>query len=144
MFPFEGTTKKDGSSVYPTFQNYFGIADAASAFWQPTLKAFGRTQLDLANLRSRQMRAFMSWGAEVMRPQSPMDVFAANVRLWQTLTEQCAEVAPSMLLGIGGPAETAATVHAVPDRKSRDTLVLLDRVNEGEQRTTAAHERRVA
>ena len=48
------TSAENTYSYYPVYQALFETADMASMFWQPLLKAVGRSQLELAALQARQ------------------------------------------------------------------------------------------
>lgn len=131
---------RNTSLYYSAFQYMFEAADMTSCLWQPTLKAIGRTQLELAGLQAKQTRAVVQWAYQWMRPTTPNDFLNANALLWSTMIQQYAEVAPRMAAVVETAAESATNpeVLQLPKKPARDTLILLDR---GE---VAPLERRVA
>ena len=86
------TSAENTYSYYPVYQALFETADMASMFWQPLLKAVGRSQLELAALQARQARAVMQWSQQILQPTSPLDIINTNAQLWQTMTEQYVDV----------------------------------------------------
>lgn len=120
---------------YQYYQSLFETVDTTSSFWQPLLKAIGRTQLELAGLQARQAQAVVHWAHEVMRPASPMDIFNANAQLWWTLAKQWNEVTPRVAAALNSAATSVAhpAVVPMPVKPSHDTLILLDRDGEGER-----------
>jgi len=128
MTNFAETAAGNTSSYYPFFQMMFETADTASVFWQPLLKAIGRSQLELAGLQARQARAVIHWTHQMLQPSSPMDLFNANAQLWQTMTQQCVEVVPRVVAAVSNATEVVAPIALpAPVKRSRDTLILLDR-----------------
>lgn len=130
------------TSPYYTYSSFLlEAADVTSFFWQPLLKAVGRTQLELAGLQARQAQALVHWAHRVMRPASPFDVIGANVELWRTLAEQCADVFPRVADAAGPATHSVAVVQHMLPKRSHDTLILIDRHNDAEE---GAFERQVA
>jgi hypothetical protein len=148
MAAIGGNSAKNASTVYPIYQHFFGAADMAAFAWQPALRAMGRVQLDLVHLRSRQARSLMQWGAEMMRPASPFDIWAANARLWEALAEEAVEFNSLVVAALTGTIEPPSNVLPLPEKKRHDTLVLVDRDADGdaqdEDSDDQAAERRVA
>jgi len=113
----------------------------ASMFWQPLLKAVGRSQLEVAGLQARQARAIMHWSQQVMQPASPLDLINTNAQLWQTMTEQYVDVVPRVAAAVTTATQSVApVVLPMPGKRSRDTLVLIDR----QETPSSDLERRVA
>jgi len=141
MTNFAETAAGNTSSYYPLYQMMFESADIASVFWQPLLKAIGRSQLELAGLQARQARAVIHWTHQILQPATPMDLLNANVQLWQTMTEQCVETVPRVVAAVGTATEAVAPiVLPAPVKRSRDTLILLDRREDADK----GSERKVA
>jgi hypothetical protein len=137
----EGATNPriNTSLFYPFFQNMFETADATSCFWQPLLKAIGRTHLEFAGLQSRQSRALLHWTHQMMQPATPSDFFNANAQLWSTLMSDYLAAAPRVAAAVETAADAVTpTVLRVPAKPIHDTLILLDRDDE------VLRERRVA
>lgn len=134
---------RNTSSYYSFFQTLFDTLDTTSLFWQPYLKAVGGSQLELAGLQARQAQAIVRWTHQMMRPCSPMEIANANAELWQTMISNCADVAPRVAAAASSVTQSVAPI-VLPksDKKSRDTLILLDRG--GETTRSAPRERRVA
>jgi hypothetical protein len=119
------------SAYYPIYQTVFEAVDMAATFWQPLLKAIGRSQLEFAGMQARQARAVMKWSHEIMRPASPIDVINTNAQLWQAVTEPYVDVVPRVAAAVSTATQSVApVVLPLPARRSRDTLILVDR-NEG-------------
>lgn len=135
------TPADNTSAYYQVFQAMFEAADMASVFWQPLLKAIGRSQLELAGLQARQARAVMHWGQQIMQPESPLDLINTNAQLWRTMTEQYVDVVPRVAAAVTNTTPAVGSI-TVPLRgaRSRDTLVLIDHENAGDREP----ERRVA
>jgi hypothetical protein len=127
----EGTeeTAHNTSLYYPAFQYMFEAADMAASFWQPTLKAIGRAQLELAGLQAKQTRAFIHWAYQWSRPTGPNAILNANAQFWSTIAQEYAETAPRVAAAVETAAEAAAMpeVLQMPPKPVRDTLILLDR-----------------
>src|SRR5690606_27579077 len=95
------STPTDNTSVYyPYYQAVFEMADIVSVFWQPLLKAIGRSQLEMASLQARQARTMMRWGQQVLQPASPLDLMNTNAHFWQTMTEQYVDVVPRVAAAV--------------------------------------------
>jgi hypothetical protein len=121
------------SAYYPIYQTVFEAVDMAASFWQPLLKAIGRSQLEFAGMQARQARAVMKWSHEILRPASPLDVINTNAQLWQAVTEQYVDVVPRVAAAVSTATRSVApVVLPMPAKQSRDTLLLLDR-NEGDE-----------
>ena len=128
MTNIAATSADNTYSYYPLFQTLFETADMASMFWQPLLKAVGRSQLEVAGLQARQARAIMQWSQQVMQPASPLDLINTNAQLWQTMTEQYVDVVPRVAAAVTTATQSVApVVLPMPGKRSRDTLVLIDR-----------------
>ena len=141
MTNFAETAAGNTSSYYPFFQMMFDTADTTSFFWQPLLKAVGRSQLELAGLQARQAQALIHWTHQMLQPASPMDVFNANAQLWRTMTEQCVEVVPRVVAAVSSATQSVTPIALpAPVKRSRDTLILLDRAEDADTQS----QRRVA
>lgn len=125
---------RNTSQYYPFFQYMFEAADVTSTFWQPMLKAIGRTQLEFASLQARQAQAYVHWAHRIMQPASPTDFLNANAQLWTTVAEQYIEVVPRVAAAVETATEAVApTALPLPaPKQARDTLILLDRRESGE------------
>lgn len=120
------------STYYPFYQMLFEAADTTSFFWQPILKAIGRSQLELAALQARQAEAMIQWTREIMRPGSPMEIVKANARLWTSLADHMAEAVPRMASVVSSATESVAPiVIPAPVKRTRDKLILLERDADG-------------
>jgi hypothetical protein len=128
------------SLYYQFYQQAFEMADTTSVFWQPFLKAAGRTQLEVASLHARQAQAFVYWAHRMMEPATPVDVLSAHAQFWTTVTGQYIETVPRVAAAVEKAAE-AVTPKVMPllPKPARDGLILLDRQTSGEK-----PERRVA
>ncbi|SFV36902.1 hypothetical protein [Hyphomicrobium facile] len=136
----EGTRTTNTSLYYPLYQQAFEWADSTSMFWQPFLKAAGRTQLEVASLHARQAQAFVHWAHRMMQPATPVDVFSAHAHFWATVTGQYIETVPRVAAAVEKAAEAVTPkVLPLPAKPARDGLILLDRQPSG-----GTPERRVA
>lgn len=126
MTDIAATSAENTYSYYPVYQALFETADMASMFWQPLLKAVGRSQLEMAGLQARQARAVMQWSQQILQPASPLDLINTHAQLWQTMTEQYVDVVPRVAAAVTTVTQSQ-TVLAMPAKRSRDTLVLIDR-----------------
>ncbi|MES1179866.1 MAG: hypothetical protein ABUL43_01590 [Hyphomicrobium sp.] len=116
------------SLYYPFFQYAFEVADITSMFWQPMLKAMGRTQLEFASMQARQARAYVHWAHRMMQPTTPADFLSASTQLWTTVADQYVEAVPRVAAAMETAAEAVTPkVLPLPIRQPRDTLILLDR-----------------
>jgi hypothetical protein len=95
---------------YDFYRVMFDAMDVTSIFWQPVLKAVGRTQLEYAALQARQARAIVAWGHQLMAPTSPFDLIHANARFWAGFMHDCADAAPRVAAAV----ETAASGVVAP------------------------------
>lgn len=128
------------SLYYQFYQQVFEMADTTSFFWQPYLKAAGRTQLEVASLHARQAQAFVHWAHRMMQPASPAEVFNAHTQFWATVAGQYIETVPRVAAAVEKAAGAVTpAVLPLPSKQMRDGLILLDRLDSGE-----APERRVA
>jgi len=135
-----GTPPTSTSLYYQFYQQAFEMVDATSFFWQPFLKAAGRTQLEVASLQARQAQAFVHWAHRMMQPATPVDVLNANAQFWATVTGQYIESVPRVAAAVEKAAEAVAPkVLPLPPKQTRDGLILLDRQDSGK-----SAERRVA
>ena len=133
-------SERNTSLYYPFFQYMFEAADVTSSFWQPMLKAIGRTQLEFASLQARQAQAYVYWAHRMMQPASPTDFLNANAQLWATVAEQYIDTVPRVAAAVQTATEASAPkVLPLPAKQARDTLVLLDR-----EESNDVQERRVA
>lgn len=118
---------RNTSLYYPVFQNMFEMADLTSSFWQPMLKAIGRTQLELAALQARQTQAVVHWAHQLTCPATPSDFFSANAQLWTAMMQDYLETAPRVTAAVETAAEAVAPkILEMPTKPPRDTLILLD------------------
>ena len=132
---------RNTSGYYPFFQNLFDAVDVASTFWQPLLKAFGRTQLELASLQTQQAQAVLHWTQRAMQPCAPTDLVNANAQLWLAMTERCMSALPRLVAAAATASGAVAPIMLpVPAKRRRDTLILLDR----DEVAAGALERKVA
>jgi hypothetical protein len=135
-----GTQTRTTSLYYQFYQQAFEMADTTSIFWQPFLKAAGRTQLEVASLQARQAQAFIHWAHRMMQPASPVDVYSAHAQFWTTIAGQYIETVPRVAAAVEKAAEAVVpTVLPLPSKQNRDGLILLDR-----QETSEPLERKVA
>lgn len=119
---------RNASPYYSLFQVLFDTVDTTAFFWQPYLKAIGSSQLELAGLQASQARAVVRWTHRVFRPSSPMDIVEANAELWQTMVDNCMNAAPRVVAAASTATQSVAPiVLPTPPKRSRDTLILLDR-----------------
>ncbi len=125
---------KNTSLYYPFYQYMFEAADVTSMFWQPMLKAIGRTQLEFASLQARQAQAYVRWAHRMLQPTSPADVLDANAQFWTTIAEQSIEAVPlvAAVVETATEAVVAPRVLPLPAKQVRDTLILLDRKESGD------------
>ena len=132
---------KNTSGYYPYFQNMFDAADVVSTFWQPVLKAVGRTQLEFATLQAQQFQAALHWTQQIMLPRTPVDVVNANAQLCSAIFGQCMSAFPRVVAAVATASGTVApvVVRQQSAKRPHDTLILLD-LHEGAD----APERRVA
>ncbi|RUP07567.1 hypothetical protein [Hyphomicrobium sp.] len=136
----EGARSTNTSLYYQFYQQAFEMVDATSMFWQPFLKAAGRTQLEVASLQARQAQAFVHWAHRMMQPATPVDVCTAHAEFWAKITGQYIETVPRVAAAVEKAAEAVTpTVLPLPPKQKRDGLILLDRQSSGE-----LTERRVA
>jgi hypothetical protein len=132
---------RNASPYYSFFQVLFDTIDTTAFFWQPYLKAIGSSQLELAGLQASQARAVVRWTHQVFRPSSPMDIVEANAELWQTMVDNCMNAAPRVVAAASTATQSVAPiVLPMPPKRSRDTLILLDREEKGSETS----ERKVA
>ncbi len=119
---------RNTSLYYPFYQYMFEAADVTSMFWQPMLKAIGRTQLEFVSLQARQAQAYIHWAHRMTQPASPTDLFNAGAQFWATVADQYIETVPRVAAAVETAAEAVAPrVLPLPAKQARDTLILLDR-----------------
>jgi hypothetical protein len=119
---------RNTSLYYPFYQYIFEAADVTSMFWQPMLKAIGRTQLEFASLQARQAQAYVYWAHRMMQPSSPAELFNAGAQFWATVADQYIETVPRVAAAVETATEAVAPrVLPLPAKQPRDTLILLDR-----------------
>lgn len=124
----EGARSTNTSFYYQFYQQAFEMADTTSMFWQPFLKAAGRTQLEVASLHARQTRAFVHWAHRMMQPATPADVYTAHADFWATIAGHYIETVPRVAAAVEKAAEAVTpTVLPLPPKQKRDGLILLDR-----------------
>jgi hypothetical protein len=141
MKDIAATTADNTYSYYQMYQALFETADMTSMFWQPLLKAVGRSQLEMASLQARQARAVMQWSQQILQPASPLDLINAHAQLWQTITEQYVDVVPRVAAAVTTVTQpVGSTVLPMPAKRPRDTLVLIDR----QEKSKNGLERKVA
>ncbi|WP_045835040.1 hypothetical protein [Hyphomicrobium sp. 99] len=129
----EGARTANTSLYYQFYQQAFEMVDTTSIFWQPFLKAAGRTQLEVASLQARQAQAFVYWAHRMMQPATPADVYSAHAELWTTIAGQYMETVPRVAAVVEKAAGAVApTVQPLPTKQKRDGLILLDRQSQGE------------
>jgi hypothetical protein len=120
------------SIYYPFYQTLFEAVDTTSFFWQPILKAIGRSQLELAALQARQAEAMIQWTRDIMRPGSPMEILKANARLWTSFADHFAEAVPRVASAVSSATESVAPIIIpAPVKRARDKLILLERDADG-------------
>ena len=127
------------ASAYQDYFEYtFAAADVASMWWQPWLKGVGRSHLELASMQSRNARAWLQWGRDLTMARSPVDLFAANIRLCETIRDHIGETIPKVSGALSQAAQPPAAFDliAIPAPRRRDALEIrgLDDVDTEERR----------
>lgn len=139
MAGFAEQSPRNTSPYFSFYQTLFDTIDTASFFWQPYLKAIGGSQLELAGLQARQAQAVLRWTHQMCRASSPADAAKLSAELWQTMIGNCTDAAPRMFAVASTATQSVAPiVLPMPAKRSRDTLILLDR----EQAPTESYEQR--
>ncbi len=139
MAGFAEQSPRNTSPYFSFYQTLFDTIDTTSFFWQPYLKAIGGSQLELAGLQARQAQAVLRWTHQMCRASSPADAAKLSAELWQTMIGNCTEAAPRMFAVASTATQSVAPiVLPMPAKRSRDTLILLDR----EQAPTESYEQR--
>ncbi|MBN9281202.1 MAG: hypothetical protein J0H37_02840 [Hyphomicrobium denitrificans] len=139
MAGFAEQSPRNTSPYFSFYQTLFDTIDTTSFFWQPYLKAIGGSQLELAGLQARQAQAVLRWTHQMCRASSPADAAKLSAELWQTMIGNCADAAPRMFAVASTATQSVAPiVLPMPAKRSRDTLILLDR----EQAPTESYEQR--
>ena len=139
MAGFAEQSPRNTSPYFSFYQTLFDTIDTTSFFWQPYLKAIGGSQLELAGLQARQAQAVLRWTHQMCRASSPADAAKLSAELWQTMIGNCADAAPRMFAVASTATQSVAPiVLPTPVKRSRDTLILLDR----EQAPTESYEQR--
>jgi len=139
MTGFAEQSPRNTSPYFSFYQTLFDTIDTTSFFWQPYLKAIGGSQLELAGLQARQAQAVLRWTHQMCRASSPADAAKLSAELWQTMIGNCTEAAPRMFAVASTATQSVAPiVLPMPAKRSRDTLILLDR----EQAPTESYEQR--
>lgn len=139
MAGFAEQSPRNTSPYFSFYQTLFDTIDTTSFFWQPYLKAIGGSQLELAGLQARQAQAVLRWTHQMCRASSPADAAKLSAELWQTMIGNCSEAAPRMFAVASTATQSVAPiVLPMPAKRSRDTLILLDR----EQAPTESYEQR--
>lgn len=139
MTGFAEQSPRNTSPYFSFYQTLFDTIDTTSFFWQPYLKAIGGSQLELAGLQARQAQAVLRWTHQMCRASSPADAAKLSAELWQTMIGNCSEAAPRMFAVASTATQSVAPiVLPMPAKRSRDTLILLDR----EQAPTESYEQR--
>lgn len=128
MAGFAEQSPRNTSPYFSFYQTLFDTIDTTSFFWQPYLKAIGGSQLELAGLQARQAQAVLRWTHQMCRASSPADAAKLSAELWQTMIGNCADAAPRMFAVASTATQSVAPiVLPMPAKRSRDTLILLDR-----------------
>ncbi|CEJ87572.1 conserved hypothetical protein [Hyphomicrobium sp. GJ21] len=139
MAGFAEQSPRNTSPYFSFYQTLFDTIDTTSFFWQPYLKAIGGSQLELAGLQARQAQAVLRWTHQMCRASSPADAAKLSAELWQTMIGNCTDAAPRMFAVASTATQSVAPiVLPMPAKRSRDTLILLDR----EQAPTESYEQR--
>jgi hypothetical protein len=139
MAGFAEQSPRNTSPYFSFYQTLFDTIDTTSFFWQPYLKAIGGSQLELAGLQARQAQAVLRWTHQMCRASSPADAAKLSAELWQTMIGNCTEAGPRMFAVASTATQSVAPiVLPMPAKRSRDTLILLDR----EQAPTERYEQR--
>lgn len=139
MAGFAEQSPRNTSPYFSFYQTLFDTIDTTSFFWQPYLKAIGGSQLELAGLQARQAQAVLRWTHQMCRASSPADAAKLSAELWQTMIGNCTDAAPRMFAVASTATQSVAPiVLPTPVKRSRDTLILLDR----EQAPTESYEQR--
>lgn len=117
-----------------------------SSFWQPSLKATGRWQLEMSHLAAKQVRANVALVSSLARATSPMAIFAAYREYGDAIKQSYTEANQNIASALTRTAATQAAVLQMPKRRSRDTLQLIDGVDEDADETLVGetYERKVA
>lgn len=128
MTGFAEQSPRNTSPYFSFYQTLFDTIDTTSFFWQPYLKAIGGSQLELAGLQARQAQAVLRWTHQMCRASSPADAAKLSAELWQTMIGNCTDAAPRMFAVASTATQSVAPiVLPMPAKRSRDTLILLDR-----------------
>lgn len=139
MAGFAEQSPRNTSPYFSFYQTLFDTIDTTSFFWQPYLKAIGGSQLELAGLQARQAQAVLRWTHQMCRASSPADAAKLSAELWRTMIGNCTDAAPRMFAVASTATQSVAPiVLPMPAKRSRDTLILLDR----EQAPTESYEQR--
>lgn len=139
MAGFAEQSPRNTSPYFSFYQTLFDTIDTTAFFWQPYLKAIGGSQLELAGLQARQAQAVLRWTHQMCRASSPADAAKLSAELWQTMIGNCTDAAPRMFAVASTATQSVAPiVLPMPAKRSRDTLILLDR----EQAPTESYEQR--
>ncbi len=108
------------------FEMALEATDMMSVWWQPVLKGFGRTQLEIAGLQSRNMQAAMAWGRAIATARQPDAILRANYTLYSTMLAHFEDAAPRVSIAMKTAAEPVVGVQllAVPVKRQRDELIV--------------------
>jgi hypothetical protein len=115
-------------------QIYFRGFDALAKGCEPALLGIGRWNLEVLGLTMRRSRAWMDIPLQLGQCRTPIDVFNAQMKFWQSATQDYAESSRKLTTALGAFAvmpdfngawrgEAAAPARdyiSVPERVERD------------------------
>jgi hypothetical protein len=108
---------------YGPVQHLFASAEQLSRNAAPLMSRAMRTNLECASLAARRARAYLDIPATLANCRGPQDLFAAQVRFWQTAAGDYAACSQRILSALTTPDGEEEVAHGRSGTsRQRDTL----------------------
>ncbi len=114
------------SPAHDFYEVLFQGTDIVSSYWQPMLKAVGRWHLEMSHLAAKQLRANMTLANSLARAGTSSSMTQAYREYWDELSNSYSEANRNITTALSRTAAGSSAVVHMPQRRSRDTLQLLD------------------
>ena len=132
------------SAAHDFYEVLFQGTDIVSSYWQPALKAVGRWQLEVSHLAARQLRANMMLANSLARAGTSSAMTQAYREYWDELSQSYSEANRNITSALSRTTAESSAILQMPQRRSRDTLQLIDGVEVQVPDAEGAYERKVA
>jgi hypothetical protein len=123
----ERSHERPGRPENAILEQLFASGEQATRSVAPMITGAARMNMELASLAGRRAQAYFDLPNTVAQCRAPQDLFAAQVRFWQTALEDYSTCNRRIVAALSASNSVAsAGESAGAERKVRDTLTFPD------------------